>query len=140
MGFKFQKHERKQAFWNIILKVRCFKNTSDNRPLLNFCYNFGKIMIFSGKSFKGISFIKLTPLTFLIKILSFSEILFQGISFVELNPWLVLHVLYSSLSRLTPYSPSRDQLSIYKARAAARVWKKWFSNLARLVFLIPADI
>ena len=39
--------------------------------------------MFSEISFKGISFGKLTPLTFLSKILRFSEISFKGISLIK---------------------------------------------------------
>ena len=77
-------------------------------------------MIFSENSFQGISYVKLPHLHFLIKSLSFSETSFKGISFVKLNPWLVLRVLYPSVSRLSPYPSLRGPAQIYTTRATAR--------------------
>ena len=90
LGFDFQNYHKYVCFLKIMLKVRFPKNTSDNRPFFNFLSNLSKILIFSENSFKGISFVKLTPFTFLSSILSFSEISFKGISFIKLNPRLVL--------------------------------------------------
>ena len=69
-GFKFENSYREMCFWKIMLKVRCFKNTNDNSTFLNFFSILSKIFIFSENSFKGISFVKLTPFTFLSKNLS----------------------------------------------------------------------
>ena len=82
LGFYFQNYHMYVCFWKIMLKLRCFKNTNENGPFLNFFSNLNKILIFSENSFKGISFVKLTAFTFLSKILSFSEISFKGISFI----------------------------------------------------------
>ena len=63
-------------------KSRVSKNSDGSGHFLNF---FSNLLIFLEISFKGISFGKLTPFTFLNKNLSFSEISFKGISFVKLN-------------------------------------------------------
>ena len=104
-----------------MLKVNCFKNTSDNRPFLNVFYNLSKILIFPENSFLRISFVKLTPLHFFDQN---SEISLKGISFLKLIPWPYCTRAFPDQVLTPPYGV---QLSIYTARATDRVarWTKW---------------
>ena len=60
VGVRFSNLPFSHDFLKIMPKVRCFKNTNDNRPFLNIFSNLSKILIFSEISFTGISFVKLT--------------------------------------------------------------------------------
>ena len=83
LRFYFKNSYGEMCFWQIILKVS-FKRDFFVKLTPHPLHFSEKDLRFSEISFKGISFVKLTPLNFLSTILRFSDILFKGISFVKL--------------------------------------------------------